>query len=274
MPWGFPEKIELSGVNGDIEGQDFKGVKLGDVVSTWANPANFGGGQPLVLRVEDRVLEAGSEVIAEFRADQLDDLSSFQFALYFDPEQLQLLDIEPLTELPMSADNFGTYHVSDGEIRVVWAQAQPLALNESAAIFRLRFQTLESGGKLSDALQLDEEALPARTYNSVYAESDVKLQYSTLTAAGEVENKPGLSLENLPNPFVDVTTLQFVLPQAGPVELRISDLSGRLLFSQTQHYTAGRHEETVRLEGISGVLFAELSTEQGRVVRKMLAVQN
>lgn len=74
------------------------------------------------------------------------------------------------------------------------------------------------------------------------------------------------------SPFADVTTLHFVLPEAGEAELRISDAAGRLLFSQKKTYAAGLQQETLRLEGVSGVLFAELVTERGSVVRKMLAV--
>lgn len=82
-----------------------------------------------------------------------------------------------------------------------------------------------------------------------------------------------MTLDNRPNPFTDVTTLRFVLPQAGAAELRVYDVSGRLLFSQKKTYTAGQQMETLRLEGVSGVLFAELVTEQGSVLRKMLAVK-
>src|SRR5690606_11862464 len=66
VPWGFPEKITLSGT---AVNQNFYGIKLGDVVSTWANPANFGGGKPLVWWVQDCMMQAGSDVSVEFRAD-------------------------------------------------------------------------------------------------------------------------------------------------------------------------------------------------------------
>jgi len=62
--------------------------------------------------------------------------------------------------------------------------------------------------------------------------------------------------------------------QAGEAELRVSNAAGRLLFSQKKTYPAGRQQETLRLEGVSGVLFAELVTERGSVARKMLAVRN
>jgi len=274
VPWGFPEQIVLTGVNGNVSGQDFKGIKLGDVATTWANPANFGAGEPLVFRVQDRVLEAGSEVTAEFRADQLNDLNSFQFALHFDPEQLQLVEIEPLAGLPVSMENFGTYNVAEGEIRVVWSQAASLMLGEAAPVFRLRFKALQSGARLSEVLRLNYEALPGHVYNSKYAESGVELRYSAATGTEPGLSGPALTLENQPNPFVEVTTLQFMLPEAGEAELRISDATGRLLFSQKKTYTAGRQQETLRLEGVSGVLFAELVTERGSVARKMVAVKN
>ncbi len=273
VPWGFPEQINLSGVNGNVTGQDFKGIKLGDVVTTWANPANLGAGESLVFLVQDQLLEAGSELTAEFMADQLNDLNSFQFALHFDPAQLQLLEIVPASDgLPVSMDNFGTYNLAEGEIRVVWSQAAALMLNEAAPVFRLRFKAIESGARLSEVLQLDEEALPGYAYNSAYTELEVELRYLEWTDVVHANYQPVL-LTNQPNPFTEVTSLHFVLPEAGEAELRISDAAGRLLFSQKKYYTAGQQIETLRLNGIGGVLFAELVTERGSVMRKMLAVK-
>jgi hypothetical protein len=226
-----------------------------------------------VLRAHDQVLEAGSEIAVLFQADQSDDLNSFQFALQFDPEQLQLMKIEPLDGLPVSLENFGTYNVAEGEIRMVWSQATPVLLAEAAPVFRLRFKALESGAQLSEVLQLNEEVLPAHAYNSKYTESGVKLQYSASTSTGLLPEEPALTLENQPNPFVEVTTLHFMLPRAGETELRVRDAEGRLVFSQKKYYAAGKQWETLRLNGVSGVLFAELTTEQGAVVRKMMAVR-
>lgn len=274
VPWGFPEQIDLTDVGGSISGQDFFGIKLGDVVATWANPANFGPDEPLVFRLEDKVLESGGDVVAEFRADQSNDLNSFQFALHFHPEQLQLVEIEPLTGLPVSVEHFGTYNLAEGEIRVAWAQAASVLLNEAAPVFRLRFKALESGARLSEVLQLNEEVLPAHVYNSAYEESGVELQYWTTTSTNYGADTPVLLLENRPNPFNDVTVLRFMLPEACEAELRVSDATGKLLFSQKKYYAAGRQEETLPLNGATGVLFAELVTEKGSVVRKMLAVQN
>jgi hypothetical protein len=146
-------------------------------------------------------------------------------------------------------------------------------LGEAAPVFRLRLKALKSGARLSEVLRLNEEVLPGYVYNSKYAESRVELRYSASTGTEQALAGSALSLENQPNPFVDVTTLRFMLPESGQVDLRISDTTGRLLFSQHKFYAAGQQIETLRLEGVSGVLFAELVTERGRVVRKMLAAR-
>ena len=148
-----------------------------------------------------------------------------------------------------------------------------MLLGEAAAVFRLHFKALESGLKLSQVLYLDEDVLPAHVYNSAFAESVLQLLYSGSTGTEQTASDAALLLENLPNPFTDVTTIRFVLPEAADAELRISDSSGRVLLSEKKHYAAGPQEETLQLTGASGVLFAELVTEHGRVVRKMLAVR-
>ena len=275
-PWGFPEQIMLTGAGGNISGQDFKGVKLGDVVETFADPANFGAGNPLVWRVQDQALEAGTEVVAEFRAGQMNDLTSFQFALHFDPQQLQLTEIEPLTALPVTQDHFGIYNLAEGEIRVAWAQTTAVFLSEAAPVFRLHFSVSAGGAKLSEVLQLDGDVLPGYVYNNVLAESEVVLEYDdAVTGTGPNPDAAGyLLLQNTPNPFSDKTTVAFVLPDACEATLRVFDTNGRLLQEQTAFYTAGKHEELLLLEGISGVLYVELVTERGSMTRKMVAISN
>jgi hypothetical protein len=181
----------LTGVNGDVSGQDFKGIKLGDVASTWANPANFGAGEPLMLRVQDRVLEAGAEVDGRVPGRPIGRPQFLPVCLYFDPEQLQLVEIEPLAGLPLSIEDFGTFNIAEGEIRVVWSQATSLMLSEAAPVFRLRFKALESGARLSEVLQLNEEALPGYVYNSKYAESGVNCGIRPRRVRSKALDEPG-----------------------------------------------------------------------------------
>ena len=50
--------------------------------------------------------------------------------------------------------------------------------------------------------------------------------------------------QNVPNPFNPATTISYELDQAGPVDLQIFDLAGRLVRTlHSGNETAGRHEK-------------------------------
>ncbi|MEZ4966523.1 MAG: dockerin type I domain-containing protein [Saprospiraceae bacterium] len=124
-PWGFPEKINLAGVSGNTPDQDFWGIKTGDVVDIYADPANMVQPLPLVLRAGNRVLQAGEEIAVDFRAGQFEDLAAWQFALPYDPAQMQLTGIETLGGLPLiPEDHFSTFQPDAGELRAAWSQAE------------------------------------------------------------------------------------------------------------------------------------------------------
>lgn len=272
-PWGFPEQRTYTNISGPQVNQDFFGIKTGDIVTAFANPANFGAGAPLVLTLNDQRLEAGKELDIPVRAGQLNDLAAFQCALAFDPAQLQLIAIEPAGGLPLSADNFGTYQKDAGEIRVVWAGNKGLDVAEAAPVFRLRLKALQSGAALSEVLRLDGDILPALSYNSRLEESAVALQFETATTgAGDPARDNFRLLPNRPNPFSAETTIGFVLPQACEAQLRIFDATGRLLMERKGQYPAGRSEERLYLEGAAGLLWYELTTPFGTLTKTMTAL--
>ena len=274
-PWGFPEQRTYTGISTNQTNQDFYGIKTGDVVTTFANPANFGAGQTLVLQDKDQVLQAGETLTVDFSAGQMDDLAAFQCALRFDPAQLQFVEIQPFTTLLLTTDNFGTYNIAEGEIRLVWAQATAVAVAEAAPVFRLQFTALQSGAKLSEVLQLDESELPALSYTGALAESKVELKFSALTGTGNPAGAGGVQLfQNRPNPFNGQTVIGFVLPEACEAQLRVFDVSGRLLAERKGLYPAGRNEALFEVNGATGVLYYELTTPFGVVAKKMVALKN
>ena len=271
-PWGFPEKIVLTGVSGSLTGQDFIGSKLGDVNNT-ANPANLAPSTlpDLVWKVQDRVLEQDETFVAEFCAYNFDALLAFQFGLNFDPTKIQLLTIETIPGSPMDTGNFGAYNAANGEIRALLAMAQALSVPAGTPVFRLKFKVLQSDMKLSEVLFLDELVLPAIAYDSAFAESGVELQYSTVTGTHDQPGAGSLQLfQNRPNPFNGTTTIGFILPDACEAQLRIFDVSGRLLMERVAQYPAGKQEEVFDLTGFTGVLYYELVTSFGTLGKRML----
>jgi hypothetical protein len=275
-PWGFPEKITLTGVNGNMPNQNFFGIKTGDVLTPHTNPANFNGSEPsgFVLNLADQKLEFGEQVTITVTANQFSDLAALQFALKFDVEKLTLVKIESLASLPISEENFGTYNISEGEINFAWSQAEGMFVDEAAPVFKLTFNVLETGGTLSEVLQLADEVLEGHAYTSALADNAVQLNFFGTTSANDPIAQPQIELlQNRPNPFVSRTAIGFVLPESCEAQLRVVDASGRVLLSQKKNYPAGRHEETFDLEGASGVLWYELTTPFGILTKKMAAAR-
>ncbi len=274
-PWSLAEKIVLTGVSGSMPDQDFFGIKTGDVVTAFADPSNFGAGTPFVLRTENRELEAGTPVAVTFAADSYADLAALQFALQFDVSKLQILDIQPSTAIPLTLDHFGTYQIDAGQIRIVWSQATGIAVEEAAPVFTLTFQVLQSGGKLSEALHLNNAVLPGYAYNSTLAESGVQLKFVETTGTSGPVIDSGMQMEVWPNPFREETTVSFTLPVACEAQLRVFDVNGRELIRIGDAYRAGKNNEILQLGGISatGVLTCELVTPFGVLSRKMVILR-
>lgn len=268
-PWGFPEQIDVT--TGTISGaKDFYGIKVGDLAAPYANPANGGQGNPMILRVRDQVLQAGDLLPVELGVDPLSDVAAVQMALQFDPERLRFEGIEPLQALPLSADNFGLSESEAGILRMVWiAPAQGQALKHAAPLLRLRFRVLESGARLSEVLATADSVLAGRVYDSDLAESEVSLRFEQSTAVA-VPDAASPLLQSHPNPFADRTLLRFALPQACEARLRLFNASGRLLWERSGAWPAGQQELWIEAPTATGLLYCELTTPHGVWLHRMI----
>jgi len=275
---GFPEQIDLADVTTDQTGMDFYGLKVGDVAEVFADPLDFRSGEgmePLVWRVDDQMLEAGEDIQVTFTADFHENIAAFQFGLRFDPQYLQLEDLEQLPALPLGDEHFGLFEAHLGEFRAVWAHHEGFALPHGTETFHLHFKVLQSGLSLREVLGLDEELLPGLAYNKQLESNGVQLYFTPITSTKNPEQGVRL-FENWPNPFVHTTQLRFHLPEACRASIRVMDASGRELWRQEKPYPAGDTVEPLRLDGIgaSGVLICELKTPYGTRTIHLLRIDN
>jgi len=225
--------------------------------------------------VRDEVLQAGKEYELQFAANGFSDLAAFQFGLDFDPSQLQFLSQSNTAAVPMSDDNFGAGNAGIGEFRVVWSNVDGVTLAPGTNVFKLRFKALETGMRLSEVIKLDDNVLECLAFTETMAQGPVRLVFTTTTATDTPESSasPKLQLmQNIPNPFVDVTTIGFILPDACEAVIRITDVSGREITRYQRQYSAGYHEMEFRMENAAGygVLFYELITPFGTQSKKMI----
>ncbi len=270
----IPENRPLLGVMGGVSGQDFYGMKLGDLnydANPVLKPANE---TPLVWLTQDQMLTAGQEYNVTFRASHFEALAGYQFALKFETSRLQLLDVETTkTALSLSKEeNFGLYQIADGEIRSAWSDPAGQSLPEGTPVFTLRFRALKGGMLLSEAIRLDANILGPEAYTVEQGQAEVQLVFTDAQTT-DVTNPAALAgvqlLQNRPNPFSGVTTIGFVLPQPCDAQLRVFDVTGRELLRLNKTYPSGYSEEAVRIDA-AGLLYYELTTPFGQVSRRMV----
>jgi hypothetical protein len=278
-PWSlgmapyFPESITL---NTGASNQDFIGMKLGDV-NISADPANFANLVPdLNWKIEDRILDQGVTFVAEFQAEHFDDLLALQFGLQFDPTKLQFLELENIAGSPLQAGNFGLYKVASGEIRAFLAMSAGMTVPAGTPTFRVKFKVLQGGDRLSEVLQLSDAVLEGEAYSTDYTPGPIQLLYHGVsTGTTELALDQLQLMQNQPNPFTVQTSIGFVLPEACEAQIRVWDVSGRLVAENKAWFARGHNQMQFRLDGYAGegVLYYELVTPYGILSRKMILIK-
>ena len=280
--WNFPLHRGYTNLTRDTSGQDFIGVKLGDVASPASTPNRPDSENTLTLVAHDRVLRAGEEVTVAFRVLRFQDLAALQFALRFDPALVEFRGFSAPAASPLKEANFGFYRIGEGEIRAVWSVAEGLDLPDGELVFNLRFAALEDQVRLSQVLQLDDEVLPRAAYHTDLSPLQIALQFlqrARPTGAAsqrdadesDTDAPTVLLLQNQPNPFHDHTTIGFVLGEPLQARLRVFDITGRLLFERAAQYPAGYQSVEFQPDQrtLPGMLLYELTTKYGTQTRKM-----
>ena len=88
------------------------------------------------------------------------------------------------------------------------------------------------------------------------------------------EGQPFILYQNQPNPFHEKTNIGFYLPEKGRITLVIYDMSGNVLISVNDVYSAGFQEIEINrsLFPGKGVYYYQLKTAYSSVTKKMLIV--
>jgi len=82
-------------------------------------------------------------------------------------------------------------------------------------------------------------------------------------------------LQNTPNPFADMTTIGFTLPQAGEATLVVTDLTGRVINQTTQSFDAGYNSFDLDRKDLanSGLYYYEVKSGVHSATRKLIVIE-
>lgn len=79
-----------------------------------------------------------------------------------------------------------------------------------------------------------------------------------------------LFAQNFPNPFNPSTTIEFLLPKSGQVQILIHNILGQLIDSHQEYLTAGSYSIIWDARGSAGVYFYTIKTSSESITKKML----
>jgi hypothetical protein len=278
--WSFPEKINYVSITTSQTDQDFVGIKMGDLVAPNTNPAlKPAPVVPVVFSVPNLNLQTDSLIEVPFRCRNFEDILALQTCFWFNPTVLSLENVIPAVGMPFQTGTFGTWDLSQGYLRLVWAVAGAQTLLGQPESFRLKFRVLEGGQYLQEVLKISEKHLESMAWHTDNRPESVKLSFYPATESQQRGEATGVFVfelyQNEPNPFEDKTTIGFTLPAAASAALTVYDEIGRVVFTQQGEY--GKGYNAILLDRVllntSGVLYYNLKTGTDSVTKKMVQLK-
>ncbi len=266
----FPERIVVENIQASRMTEDFVSVKIGDVNgSAHANglmQSEERNSSTLLFDVDDRFVPLGEILEITFTADQT--VQGYQLTL--NTAGLEVLEI---VGKGLSADNFAVYPL-DAALAMSWNLPEGTAA--FAATFTLKVRATQSG-QLSSMLSLSNRITRSEAYLNKEAGSnhplalDVALRFHQANGI-EISGSAFELYQNVPNPFVDKTTIGFYLPEATQATLSIFDQTGRLIYTAKGDFDKGANvfELDQSLINNTGSMLYKVATATDMAVKKMM----
>lgn len=194
-PWPFETTRSYSAIDRDLTGQDFIGIRLGDVNGSWTAPVGtaslasvgFGGRQTRVRSMSEvvgfsvgGVDEAGSGAVTKSLrsgvprrvsipvvVSNFENVTSAQFTLEWDPATMEYAGVDGNGVRGLDPGNFGTRYVGDGKLTFSWddPEGSGLSLEDATALFVVTMNVKgagESGLRFADQPTLREVSVGGR----------------------------------------------------------------------------------------------------------------
>jgi len=242
-----------------MSGQDFIGMKLGDVNDSW-NPSilkNKYAGKVYLKTDCVTSSQAGEEISIPIRAKQFEDVSGMQFTLSWDQDALTFQSVETGK---LQAD-FATQKTGEGILGVLWTddEANGNTLRDDEILFTLKF--IADRMEVECDVSVSSAMIPMEAVNGNLELLELAEWKDENTSVEESSNRYRL-YQNYPNPYSESTIVSFELPKEEMVTIEVFDLLGRMVEEKIAIYGTGRHDMQIEGEQFSpGVYYLQFKTE-------------
>ena len=259
---------------------DFKAVRMGDVTGNapvnnlLGNNIDDRSGETFKFRLDNRAVHAGEVFSVPFKASDFNNRQAYQMTIGFDPNVVELVDIQTGVLPNLNSGNFGTAQLADGYLTTLWVSVDPLTLPEGEVLFTLTFRALHNSAALSDVLRPGSEITFAEALD-VYGNSmNIEFDFEQALGNPDLDGTAFALFQNQPNPFREETTIGFRLPQAGRAILRVYSADGRLVKTVVGNFAQGYNSVVFHQGefGTPGVYWYELESATHSDRKKMILI--
>jgi hypothetical protein len=242
--------------------EDYVAVKVGDIdlsaVTHNLQPTetrSHYNGPPATLYLEDNLLPAGATAKVPLRSDW-SGLTGLQAMLRLDEKALMLEGVDP-GALP---EQF--FHYTSEGLAISWNGNTPPSNDVPLLYLNIRARRPV---KLSDAVDIDAQRMPAECYTPSLLKGPVNLSFSSVDPVD-------YSLRVFPNPVRHQATVQFYASTTDPAQMSILDQQGRIIWQGWQVPSSTGWQEWLITEQVlpSGGLFFVRVNSSGQVYSKRL----
>jgi|GEM_PF-5972529 len=266
----WPESRTYMDLDSNLVDQDFVAVKIGDV-SGDAGESGLRTIKP-VAEIKSEIIENGEHRELVIRAAE--DLEIFGYQMEWQLSSMNIEILEFVVEhsvLPKINTNNFYYMPDDGIIRANWWKEKPHRLNKGEELFRIKVRGNSS--EIVNKLQLMSRGSLWHSEAYIAGGTDIHVyEISHLSMADPVEEPRFVLHQNEPNPFRSTTSIPMELPSDMMVELRITDLSGKLIYQSHISGKEGLNRYLLETNKFpASLLFYSLIAESWMETKKMVS---
>ncbi|NJL76473.1 MAG: T9SS type A sorting domain-containing protein [Saprospiraceae bacterium] len=253
-----------------VTNANFVGIKKGDVnQSASVSPS----GQTIENRAlssltsNDQMLEAGNTYFLAIKASEVQAIAGLQMEFQYKEYDVAIEEI--ITNSAFSSRGDFLHKFDNGQLRLLWTDAKGVAIKINEPLVTLKLKALTSGKYLSQVIGLNNQ----EDVNTIYTD-DLQAKNLSLQFVDDSANNT-FELGVSPNPTKEKTVIQFNLPVSGEVALTLVDLSGKVVFRQTQYLERGHNQlllERGRELPTTGVFFYVLATTNHQASGKIVVI--
>lgn len=266
----YPESYEINALESDMV-IDFVAVKMGDVnqdASLKADTQVSGrSATTLSLGAQDAAYDMGETVRLPLTVQADASVVGAQFTFDINSDELEVIGIESEV-ITVDENNLG--YTAEGMVTFSWNDINTIELATGETLATLVLAAKQSGSIASN-VNITSDVTKAAAFGSDLETMNVDFAIENR----DVDGKAFMVYQNKPNPFSELTTVTFDLPQAADVNFVIFDLTGKIVKTQTQAYTAGTHSIIIDKNDIagSGLYYYQLEAGQYTATKKMVVIE-